>query len=105
MAKRIANTLSIAEILKMFSTEHKAVRWLEKVRWGGTPGMRPLRKRRENQQVQVQETYLLVRELPKAVHRQDRNRDARIEHQDQQVGGCHVLCSDRPQGNQRDAVE
>jgi len=37
MKKRIANTLSIAEILKMFSTKTKTVRWLEKVRWGGTP--------------------------------------------------------------------
>ncbi len=35
--KRIANTLSIAEILKRFSTETKAVRWLESVRWGGKP--------------------------------------------------------------------
>lgn len=37
MKKRIAETLSIAEVLKMFSTETKAVKWLEKARWGNAP--------------------------------------------------------------------
>ena len=32
-----ANTISYPELLKIFSTEHKAVAWLEKERWGNTP--------------------------------------------------------------------
>ena len=37
MAKRIAETISIVELLDMFSTEEKAVEWLEDLRWGGEP--------------------------------------------------------------------
>lgn len=32
--KRIAQTISIMEVMRMFNTERKAVRWLEKARWG-----------------------------------------------------------------------
>ena len=35
MTKRIAETISIVELLDMFSTEEKAVEWLEDLRWGG----------------------------------------------------------------------
>lgn len=34
---RIAQTLSGAEVLRKFSTERKAVAWLERVRWGKSP--------------------------------------------------------------------
>ena len=37
MAKRIANTLSIMEILSLFAMEADAVKWFEDVRWNGTP--------------------------------------------------------------------
>ena len=37
MAKRIANTLSIMELLSLFATESDAVTWFEEVRWNGTP--------------------------------------------------------------------
>ncbi len=37
MAKRIANTLSIMEILALFATEADAVTWFEEVRWDGNP--------------------------------------------------------------------
>ena len=37
MAKRIANTLSIMEVLSLFATEADAVKWFEDVRWNGTP--------------------------------------------------------------------
>ena len=33
MAKRIANTLSIMEVLSLFATEADAVKWFEDVRW------------------------------------------------------------------------
>lgn len=32
--KRIAQTISIMEVMRMFPTERKAVRWLERSRWG-----------------------------------------------------------------------
>lgn len=35
--KHRAKTISIVELLAMFSTEHKAVKWLERVRWQGKP--------------------------------------------------------------------
>ncbi len=35
MKKRIAETISIVELLDMFSTEEKAVEWFEGLRWGG----------------------------------------------------------------------
>ena len=31
--KKVAKTISVVKLLKMFSTEHKAVKWLEQVRW------------------------------------------------------------------------
>ena len=34
---KTAKTISIVELLKMFSTEHKAVKWLEEARWAGKP--------------------------------------------------------------------
>ena len=37
MSKPKVTTLSIMEVLAMFSTEHKAVKWFEKVRWGSKP--------------------------------------------------------------------
>lgn len=37
MSKRQAKTISIIEVLAMFSTEHKAVKWLENRRWQGKP--------------------------------------------------------------------
>lgn len=37
MIKHKAKTLSIVELLDMFSTEHKAVKWLEQVRWNSKP--------------------------------------------------------------------
>ena len=37
MATRIANTLSIMEILELFATESLAVAWFERVRWQGVP--------------------------------------------------------------------
>ena len=37
MAKRIAHTLSIMELLSLFATESDAVTWFEEVRWNGTP--------------------------------------------------------------------
>ena len=37
MKKRTAKTISITELLTLFSTEHKAVKWLEKTRWKGQP--------------------------------------------------------------------
>lgn len=37
MNKRKAETISVAGLLKRFSTEHKAVKWLEQARWGGAP--------------------------------------------------------------------
>lgn len=37
MSKRIAETISIVELLDMFPTEEKAVEWLEDLRWGGEP--------------------------------------------------------------------
>ena len=33
MAKRIANTLSIMEVLSLFATEADAMKWFEDVRW------------------------------------------------------------------------
>lgn len=35
--KHRAKTISIIELLAMFSTEYKAVKWLERVRWHGKP--------------------------------------------------------------------
>lgn len=35
--KRKAKTISIVELLNKFSTEHKAVKWLEHARWQGKP--------------------------------------------------------------------
>ena len=35
--KRVAKTISITELTSMFSTERKAVRWLERARWNGKP--------------------------------------------------------------------
>ena len=35
--KKTATTISILNLLNMFSTEHKAIKWLEKVRWNSTP--------------------------------------------------------------------
>ena len=35
--KRTASTIGIVELLTMFSTEAKAVKWLERVRWNGKP--------------------------------------------------------------------
>ena len=37
MTKLIANTISIVELLKIFSADYKAVKWLEKARWHGKP--------------------------------------------------------------------
>ena len=37
MAKRIANTLSIMEVLSLFATEADAAQWFEDVRWNGNP--------------------------------------------------------------------
>ena len=37
MSKSKATTLSIMEVLTLFSTEHKAVKWFESVRWGNKP--------------------------------------------------------------------
>ena len=37
MSKRIATTISIVELLNRFSTESKAVEWLEQQRWNGVP--------------------------------------------------------------------
>ena len=37
MKKRIAETISIVQLMEMFDTEAKAVEWLEQVRWGGKP--------------------------------------------------------------------
>ena len=37
MNKRIAKTLSLNDLFKLFSTERKAVRWLERSRWGDKP--------------------------------------------------------------------
>ncbi len=37
MKKRVANTISIIELLDKFTSEDKAVEWLEGVLWGGTP--------------------------------------------------------------------
>lgn len=37
MKKRIAETISIVELLEMFSTEEKAVEWFENLRWGNAP--------------------------------------------------------------------
>lgn len=37
MSKIKAETISITQLLKMFSTERKAIEWLEQVRWGGSP--------------------------------------------------------------------
>ncbi len=37
MKKRVAETISIVELLTRFSTEHKAVKWLEQIRWGNNP--------------------------------------------------------------------
>ena len=34
MAKRIAETIGVVGLLEMFSTEEKAVEWLENLRWG-----------------------------------------------------------------------
>lgn len=35
--KRVAQTLGLAEFMRKFSTERKAVRWLEALRWRGKP--------------------------------------------------------------------
>ena len=35
--KRIAETISITQLLRDFSTEKKCIKWLEKVRWDGQP--------------------------------------------------------------------
>ena len=35
--KRIAETISIVQLMEMFDTEAKTVEWLEQVRWGGKP--------------------------------------------------------------------
>ncbi|MYA28821.1 MAG: IS1595 family transposase [Nitrospira sp. SB0672_bin_25] len=37
MAKRIAHTLSILDIVKLFATEADAAKWFELVRWNGKP--------------------------------------------------------------------
>ena len=37
MSKKTANTISVIELLEMFSTKHKSVKWLEQVRWAGKP--------------------------------------------------------------------
>ncbi|MCY3853504.1 MAG: IS1595 family transposase [Gammaproteobacteria bacterium] len=37
MSKRKAETISITQLLKQFSTERKSIEWLEQARWGGTP--------------------------------------------------------------------
>ena len=37
MKKRVAETISIVELLDMFDTEEKAVEWFEELRWGGEP--------------------------------------------------------------------
>ena len=37
MKKRIAETISIVQLMEMFNTEEKAVEWLEQVRWDGEP--------------------------------------------------------------------
>ena len=37
MMRRAAKTISVVELLHMFSTERKAVQWLEAIRWGGKP--------------------------------------------------------------------
>ena len=37
MTKRIAETIGVVELLEMFSTEEKAVEWLENLRWGEEP--------------------------------------------------------------------
>lgn len=37
MSKKTAKTISILELINMFSTEQKAVDWLEGVRWGEKP--------------------------------------------------------------------
>ena len=37
MAKRIAQTLSIMEVIELFATEADAVNWFELVRWNGKP--------------------------------------------------------------------
>ena len=37
MQKRIAETISIVQLMDMFNTEAKAVEWLEQVHWGGKP--------------------------------------------------------------------
>ena len=37
MTKKIVSTISVIELLKTFSTEHKAVKWLEETRWKGRP--------------------------------------------------------------------
>ena len=37
MKQKVANTISIPELVKIFSTETKAVKWIEKVIWGKKP--------------------------------------------------------------------
>ena len=37
MAKRIAQTLSILDVIQLFATEEDAVKWFELVRWNGKP--------------------------------------------------------------------
>ena len=37
MNKRVAQTISILELTRLFSTETKAVKWLEQVRWSNKP--------------------------------------------------------------------
>ena len=37
MTRRVANTLSIMDVMRMFATEADAVAWFEDARWHGTP--------------------------------------------------------------------
>lgn len=37
MKKRIAKTLSLFDLMRMFPTEHEAIDYFEKLRWGDTP--------------------------------------------------------------------
>ena len=34
---KTAKTISIVELLSKFSTEHKSIKWLEKIRWDKEP--------------------------------------------------------------------
>ena len=69
MSKRKADTVSVAQLCRMFPDENACYTWLEKAQMEWAAGMPPLQRHRRHIPAAQQASHLLAQGLPKAVHR------------------------------------